>query len=108
MKEQKKYTFDVLNIERLTEADPKRYQKLNDIVDQLPVFYDEVWQEMGKMAPSLPEACSPDRMEQFLERYKNQLDLELSKEAWFEQLKQIGKENGFAPSNAEFKEGGYI
>ncbi len=108
MKEQKKYTFDVLNIERLTDADPKRYQKFNDIIDQLLPFYDQIWLEISKFLPPLPESCTFERMEKFLSSYKDQLDLELPKEAWFDQLKQIGKENGFAASNAEFKEGGYI
>ena len=108
MKEQKKYTFDALNIERLTDTDPKRYQKLSDIIEQLPAFYDQVWDEMRKIASPLPEACNDDRMEDFLRVYGQKLDLDLSKESWFEQLKQIGKEHGFATSNAEYKEGGYV
>lgn len=108
MKEEKKYTFDALNIERLTDTDPKRYQKLSDIIEQLPVFYDQVWDEMRKIAPALPEACNGDHMRDFLHAYVEKLDLDLSKEAWFEQLKQIGKEHGYATSNAEYKEGGYV
>ncbi len=42
MKKHPEYTFNILNIERLTDADPKRYRMFSDIVDQLPNFYDEV------------------------------------------------------------------
>jgi hypothetical protein len=44
----------------------------------------------------------------FIPEYLDNLDLEMSVEEWFEQLKNIGKKYGFASNNAEFKEGGYI
>jgi len=38
------YTFAALNIERLTEQDPKRYTMWSDVALQLPMFYDEVYE----------------------------------------------------------------
>jgi len=48
-----------------------------------------------------------DVVSKFIREYIEVLDLELTQEAWFEQLKQIGKKHGFVPKsreNAEFKE----
>ena len=104
MEEQKEYTFNALNIERLSDLDPKRYQKMSDLTDQLPAFYDPIWEELRKTAPAVPEVCTQERMSAFIDTYKQLLDLQQSKEAWFEQLKSIGKEYGFASSGAEFKE----
>ena len=89
MKKLPEYTFNVLNIERLTEADPKRYRMFADIVDQLPNFYDEVREIAHTTAASLPEACTPERMQPFVAEYEEKLDLTMSKEDWFAQLKEI-------------------
>ena len=62
MKQYPEYTFTVLNIERLTDADPKRYRMFSDIATQLPAFYDEVWEILSKTRPAFPEACTPERM----------------------------------------------
>ena len=102
------YTFDALNIERCTELDPKRFHKLSDIAEQLPMFYDEEYEKHYNEKPAYPENMTPEVIKQFVETYIAQMDLTLEKTARFEQLKEIGKSIGFATSNAEFKEGGYI
>ena len=103
MKKHPEYTFNVLNIERLTDADPKRYRMFSDIADQLPMFYDEVWEAFHADSPVLPEVCTPERMQTFVAEYESKLDLAMTKEDWFTQLKEIGARNGFAASNADFK-----
>ena len=108
MKKFPEYTFNVLNIERLTEADPKRYRMFADVVDQLPNFYDEVREIAHTTAASLPEACTPERMQPFVAEYEVKLDLTMSKEDWFAQLKEIWASHGFATSNADFKAGWFV
>ena len=98
------YTFNALNIERCTELDPKRYHKYSDVSEQLPMFYDEEYEMHYGEKPSYPENITPEVMRQFIELYSSSLNLELDKNAWFEQLKELGKSIGFATSNAEFKE----
>lgn len=105
MKKYPEYTFNVLNIERLTEADPKRYRMFSDIKDQLPNFYDEIRDVARTTGTSLPEACTPERMSAFVAEYGEVIDLTMSKEEWFAQLKEIGAKHGFAASNADFKAG---
>lgn len=108
MKKYPEYTFNVLNIERLTEADPKRYRMFSDIIDQLPNFYDEVRDIVHTTGTSLPEACTPERMAAFVAEYGEVIDLSMSKEDWFAQLKEIGAKHGFAASNADFKAGWFV
>lgn len=102
------YTFNALNIERCTELDPKRFHKFSDINEQLPMFFDENYEANYATKPAYPENITPEVIKQFVDAYVSALNLELDKAAWFEQLKEIGKSVGFATSNAEFKEGGYI
>jgi hypothetical protein len=47
-------------------------------------------------------------MKKFVAEYISVLDLDMTVEERFNQLKEIGKKYGFAGNNAEFKEGGYI
>lgn len=106
------YTFDALNIERCIEADPKRFSKFSDISTQLPNFYDEVYEANYETKPAFPENITQAVINRFVNIYLQKIDLDLTKEAWFEQLKEIGQDLGegmnFATTNKEFKEGGYI
>ncbi len=106
MKKYPDYTFNALNIERLTDQDPKRYRMFSDITIQLPAFYDEVYEKSNKAA--LPEACEKENMKKFLDEYETILDLNMNKEERFTQFKEIWKKYGFAASNADFKAWGYV
>lgn len=112
MQKYPEYTFDALNIERCTELDPKRYHKLSDIAEQLPMFYDENYEKNYGEKPAYPENMTPEIIRTFVETYIAQMDLEQDKTTRFEQLKNIGKNMPegmrFATGNAEFKEGGYV
>jgi glutamyl-tRNA synthetase len=47
-------------------------------------------------------------MKNFVDEYVQILNLSMSVEEWFAQLKEIWKKYGFAANNAEFKEWWYI
>ena len=102
------YTQAALNIERHTPKDPKRFSTYADIEAQLRFFYDTEWEKLQSTKPALPEIITHESMQKFIPEYMEKLDLTMSVEDRFAQLKEIGKTYGFAPSNAEFKEGGYI
>jgi len=42
---------------------------------------------------------------QFVDVYEKELDLSMDVQGWFDQLKSLGKQFGFASNNQEFKEG---
>lgn len=92
MQKYPEYTFNALNIERCTELDPKRYHKLSDIAEQLPMFYDEVYvanydAKIKELA--YPENMTPEIIRAFVEKYCAEMNLEQDKTSWFEQLKSI-------------------
>jgi glutamyl-tRNA synthetase len=102
------YTQAALNIERHTPKDPKRFSTYADIESQLRFFFDTEREKLQATKPALPEIITHESMQKFIPEYMEKLDLTMSVEDRFAQLKEIGKTYGFASSNAEFKEGGYI
>lgn len=118
MKEDFDYTKAALNIERHTEKDPKRFSTFLDIESQLKFFFDwereklikslklkvESWDEEFKKLADF----DMNIISKFIDEYLSVLDLIITVEEWFDQLKMIWKKYWFAANNAEFKEGGYI
>ena len=105
MKRDPEYTKAALGIERHTEKDPKRFTTFQDIETQLLFFYDDEWEKLNETKPVLPDIFTPELIQSFVDQYSLQLNLDLSLEDWFAQLKEIGKPLGFAATNGDFKEG---
>lgn len=113
------YTQSALNIERHTPKDPKRFSTFSDVDKQLRFFYDNEREKMcwelkpsptsaGKVVESWGFQYDNEVMKKFVAEYIQVLDLKMSVEDRFAQLKEIGKKYGFASNNAEFKEWWYI
>lgn len=108
MQQNATYALAALSIERLTEKDPKRYYTYMDIAPNVLFFFDEEWKLMQVTKPELPEFMTKELLQKIVDKYVSVLDLSMDTQAWFDQLKAVGKEFGFASNNQEFKEGGYI
>jgi glutamyl-tRNA synthetase len=111
MHAQPDYALAALSIERLTEKDPKRYSSYKDIADNILFFFDEERDSMQSIRQELKaSSCKlqDSIVAAFVQEYERQLDLTMDVQAWFDQLKLIGKQFGFASNNQEFKDGGYI
>lgn len=102
------YTKAALGIERHTEKDPKRFTTYQDIETQLMFFFDDQRENLQATKPALPENLTSEIVSKFVAEYTQNINLTMTPEDWFAQLKEIGKKHGFATNNAEFKEGGYI
>lgn len=98
------YTQAALGIERHSPKDPKRFTTYADIEHQLRFFFDDERAGLQKTKPALPEMCTAEKMKPFIDEYSKALNLKMSVEDRFAQLKEIGKRYGFAGNNAEFKE----
>ncbi|MCX6824989.1 MAG: glutamate--tRNA ligase [candidate division SR1 bacterium] len=119
MKSDVSYIKAALNIERHTPLktgqaakDPKRFTTYADVETQLRFFFDE---ERAKLIQNSEfriqkekSIISKDIAKSFVDEYIQVMNLSMSVEEWFAQLKEIGKKYGFAGNNAEFKEGGYV
>lgn len=127
------YAKSALNIERHTEKDPKRFYSFFDVYHQLVFFFDEEWEKlhnsnwrntsnteesnpeftdyMGnpiKIPTSLSKENLTKFINDFIAEYTEELDLTMTTQERFDQLKIIGKKYGFAMNNKEFKEWWYI
>lgn len=105
------YVKAALNIERHTAKDPKRFVTYMDGETQLRFFFDDERTKLSGNIPTLKDGnviADNELMKKFVEEYLSVLDLHMTVEEWFAQLKEIWKKYGFAENNAQFKEGGYI
>lgn len=111
MKSDVVYVKAALNIERHTAKDPKRFTTYLDIETQLKFFFDEEREKLSKSIDTLKEGnvvADKDLMKKFVDEYIQVVNLDMTVEQRFAQLKEIGKKYGFASNNAEFKEWWYI
>lgn len=80
-----------MSIERHTDLDPKRFNTYVDVESQVRFFFDEEYKKLLSDRPSRPEMMTKELAHQFISLYKEQLDLTITKEERFSQLKEIGK-----------------
>lgn len=111
MKSDVSYTKAALNIERHTAKDPKRFTTYADIETQLKFFFDSErthlnWNIEGLKSGSV--VADKVLMQKFVDEYIQVINLDMSVEERFTQLKEVWKKYGFAGNNAEFKEWWYV
>lgn len=102
------YTKAAINIERHTPKDPKRFSSFKDVENQVLFFYDSEWEKLFVNKPALAEIFNKDIIDNFVNEYSNLLDLDMTTEDRFAQLKEVWKKYWFASNNAEFKQWWYI
>ena len=86
------YALAAMSIERHTDLDPKRFNTYADVESQVRFFFDEEYKKLTRSTTvDKPEMMTPELANQFISIYKEQLDLTLTKEERFAQLKEIGK-----------------
>jgi len=91
------YVKAAINIERHTEKDPKRFVTYADVEKQLLFFFDDERIKLrdegkGQREKNLELSTfflSPEVMQKFVEEYVSVLDLNMSVEERFMQLKEI-------------------
>jgi len=105
------YTKAAMNIERHTAKDPKRFTTYADVETQLKFFFDSERTKLYGNIETLKNGnviADKVLMKKFVDEYIQVVDLSMTVEEWFAQLKEVGKKYGFAGSNGEFKEWWYI
>ena len=85
------YALAAMSIERHTDLDPKRFNTYADVKIQVKFFFDEEYKKLLSQKPESPEMITAEIVQQFIDIYKQQLDLSITKEERFAQLKEIGK-----------------
>ncbi len=93
------YTKSVLAIDRDVQKPRKDIAKWNEAKDYFSYFYDELY----KRDYTLPDNIKPEDAVCFLERYKKIYDTADDRQQWFDKIKAIAAEIGFAAETKQYK-----
>ncbi|MBO0720982.1 MAG: glutamate--tRNA ligase [Blastocatellia bacterium] len=93
------YTRRALDIERTGEGAGKRIRTWKDLRPQLAYMFDELFAHQNHF--EFPENMTPEEIKTVLRRFLELYDEK--DEAWFERVKEITREIGFAESMGAFK-----
>lgn len=93
------YTKAVLSIDRDVPKPRKDIAKWNEAKDYFSYFFDSLY----KKDFSIPENILPADARLFLEKYKEIYDPSDDRQLWFDKIKAIAPEIGFASETKEYK-----
>lgn len=97
------YFKAIISIERDQEKPRKDYEKYADILPIIKFMYDDYYQEMLAQGLEFKPQFEVPFIIEILKRYKEDPGLDLPQEAWFEKIKTIGADMGFALRGKDFK-----
>ena len=97
--ENPEYTKAVLSIDRDVPKPRKDIAKWNEAKDYFSYFFDSLY----KKDFSIPENILPADARLFLEKYKKIYDPSDDRQLWFDKIKAIAPEIGFASETKEYK-----
>ncbi len=93
----------IMNIERGGEKPRKDYEKYSDILPLIGFFYKEIYENISKNDWEWNPNMDKELIKDVLNTYKDEVNLELSEEEWFAQMKEVAISKGFAGSPKEWK-----
>jgi glutamyl-tRNA synthetase len=97
------YFKSIINIEREKENPRKDYEKFSDILPIINFMYDDYYEQAIKEELPWNEAASKETIKAVLEDYKNNMNLDLTEEEWFEKLKELAVRHNYCPNVKEYK-----
>ena len=103
IKNYKEYTINILNIEREQKKPRKDYMSYGDIKNHIWYMYDELFnaKEEYEFQKITDKEEINNILNVYLEKYYDTLD---DKETWFNKLKELCDELGYASNMKEYKE----
>lgn len=93
------YTKSVLAIDRDVPKPRKDISKWSEAEDYFSYFYDELY----KKDYTLPDGIAAEDAVCFLERYRDIYDTADDRQQWFEKIKTVAPEIGFAAETKQYK-----
>ena len=90
------FFVSILNIEREKEKPRKDYAKYSDIFPIISFFYDDVYALIDKSKLEWNPAINKEDIISVLEDYKNNINMELTEDEWFDSMKALSVKYGFA------------
>lgn len=95
----KDYCIEILNIERVGEKVRKDIVKWSDILDQVEIFFDDLYKKMEKERLEINTELQRDILKEYLDTFY----LGDSSAEWFSKIKNIGMKHGFCSDYKEYE-----
>ena len=103
LQKDKEYTLKVLGIERGNEKPRKDIAKWSDLKENISYMYDEEFEKI-KGNYELQKITDKEKIKEILNTYAEKyFDLNDDKQTWFDKLKDLAEEFGYAREVKEFK-----
>ena len=103
LQKDKEYTLKVLGIERGNEKPRKDIAKWSDLKENIAYMYDEKFEKV-KSNYELQKITDKEKIKDILNTYAEKyFDLDDDKQTWFDKLKDLAEEFGYAREVKEFK-----
>ena len=93
----KAYFSQIMSIELNKDKPRKDYEKYSDILPIINFFYDKYYNELINHL-EWNEAISKDDIKALLVDYRDNMNLDLDEEAWFNDVKALGMRHNFCDS----------
>lgn len=97
------YTKRILDIERNQKKPRKDIAKWNEVRSSVEYFYDELFNNI-EVSYEFPENISHVDMKEILTKYKDTYNLADDKQAWFDKIRDLSEQLGFAKDMKAYKE----
>lgn len=98
----KNYFMEIMNIEREKENPRKDYEKYSDIKNGVLFFYDDYYSQLSSQI-QFNELRSKEEIKEILSKYSLDLHLDKLEEEWFEKIKLLASDCGFAANVKDYK-----
>ena len=103
LQKDKEYTLKVLGIERGNEKPRKDIAKWSDLKENIAYMYDEEFEKI-KSNYELQKITDKEKIKEILNTYAEKyFELNDDKQTWFDKLKDLAEEFGYAREVKEFK-----
>ena len=96
------YYQEIIGIEREKENPRKDYEKFSDILPLIKFFYNSYYDELVKNE-ELFSGLDKDNTKLIINEYLKTLDLNMSEEDWFNQMKEVAQNCGYAINRKDYK-----
>jgi glutamyl-tRNA synthetase len=94
---------EIFNIDKEGTNPRKDFAKWLDVKEKIYYFFDELFEKESASNSELPKNMDMDEAKRIIEAYSKAYNFNTDKETWFEELKAVGSQLGYAANKKEFK-----
>ena len=98
-----KMAKEVFNIDKEGPKPRKDFAKWNDVKEKIFYFFDDLFKNDGKENVELPKNVELEEAKRIIEAYAKAYNFNTDKDTWFEDLKAVAVELGYATDRKAFK-----